>query len=281
MPTATVPATVPATAPATAPAHEPRAPRKPQILALLKGLETGDRAALAVIHPARYVQHNLGAADGLAGVEAFLRAMPPGSVRVQPVRVFEDGDYIFTHSRYELGGPKVGFDVYRFEGDRVVEHWDNLQAAAGPNASGRGMTDGPVGPGDPARTEATRRVVAGFARDVLVGRRLELLSTYYDGERLLQHNPQFGDGVAGMRVAFAGPARPDSPFRLDVTHKVLAEGDFALVITEGALGGEPAAFYDLYRVEHGKIAEHWDVIERMPPRAAWQNGNGKFGFAED
>ena len=54
------------------------------------------------------------------------------------------------------------------------------------------------------------------------------------------------------------------------------EGDFALVVSEGEFGGKPVAFYDLFRVQAGKIAEHWDVIEPIPPRSEWKNGNGKF-----
>jgi predicted SnoaL-like aldol condensation-catalyzing enzyme len=38
----------------------------------------------------------------------------------------------------------------------------------------------------------------------------------------------------------------------------------------------PTAFYDLFRVENGKIAEHWDVLETIPPETSWQNQNGKF-----
>jgi predicted SnoaL-like aldol condensation-catalyzing enzyme len=34
----------------------------------------------------------------------------------------------------------------------------------------------------------------------------------------------------------------------------------------------------LFRVEGGKIAEHWDTIEAIAPRAEWRNDNGKFGF---
>ncbi len=35
-------------------------------------------------------------------------------------------------------------------------------------------------------------------------------------------------------------------------------------------------FYDLFRVENGKIAEHWDTIEPISPRDAWKNSNRKF-----
>ena len=61
-------------------------------------------------------------------------------------------------------------------------------------------------------------------------------------------------------------------------HAVLGEGNFVLVVGEGSFGGQHASFYDLFRVEDGKIAEHWDTIETIPARQDWKNGNGKFGF---
>ncbi|MBL8942455.1 MAG: hypothetical protein JNK45_04875, partial [Myxococcales bacterium] len=59
-------------------------------------------------------------------------------------------------------------------------------------------------------------------------------------------------------------------------HRVLAEGNFVLVMSEGEYGGVATAFYDLFRVEGGKIAEHWDTIEPIPARESWKNPNGKF-----
>lgn len=47
-------------------------------------------------------------------------------------------------------------------------------------------------------------------------------------------------------------------------------------MSEGSFGGRPASFYDLFRVENGKIAEHWDTLETIPVREAWKNQNGKF-----
>ena len=47
-------------------------------------------------------------------------------------------------------------------------------------------------------------------------------------------------------------------------------------ITEATFGGVPTGIYDLYRIENGKIAEHWDTLEAVLPRADWKNDNGKF-----
>jgi predicted SnoaL-like aldol condensation-catalyzing enzyme len=49
-------------------------------------------------------------------------------------------------------------------------------------------------------------------------------------------------------------------------------------VSEGSFAGAATSFYDLFRVENGKIAEHWDTIEAIPDRSAWKNDNGKFGF---
>ena len=59
-------------------------------------------------------------------------------------------------------------------------------------------------------------------------------------------------------------------------HKVLAEGNFVLTMSEGKLGGNPTAYYDLFRLENGQIVEHWDVIAPILPKSEWKNDNGKF-----
>eukprot|EP01042_Synura_sphagnicola_P023354 gene23354-biopygen22608 len=105
-------------------------PREQQVVDLLKSIETGDPGPAAVIHPGQYIQHNLGVADGLEGFGAVRAQLPPGSARVNTARVFEDGDFVFAHTDYNFFGPKIGFDVFRFEEGRIVEHWDNLQETA-------------------------------------------------------------------------------------------------------------------------------------------------------
>ena len=114
--------------PITATEEKPMASNpKQQVIDLLKSIETGDRTAAAHVSPQKYVQHNLAVGDGLAGFGAVLKQLPPGSARVNTVRVFQDGDYVFTHTDYDFFGPKVGFDIFRLENGLIVEHWDNLQ----------------------------------------------------------------------------------------------------------------------------------------------------------
>lgn len=252
--------------------------RRQQVVALLKSIETGDSGPVAVINPDKYIQHNLGAADVLAGFGALLQALPPGSARVNTVRVFEDGDYVFAHTDYNFFGPKIGFDIFRFENGRIVEHWDNLQETTGPNPSGRTMTDGPTGAHDRTTTEANKALVRAFVDDVLVHGRVNRLAGYFDGDRYVQHNPHIGDNLSGLSAALEAMAAKGITMKYDRIHTVLGDGHFVLVVSEGSFAGAATSFYDLFRVENGKLAEHWDTIEAMPDRSAWKNDNGKFGF---
>lgn len=251
--------------------------QKQQVVALLKSIETGDAAPVAVVNPGKYIQHNLAVGDGLAGFGAVLQALPKGSAKVNTVRVFQDGDHVFTHTEYNFFGPKIGFDIFRFENGKIVEHWDNLQETpSSPNPSGHTMIDGPTAATDLDRTDANKRLVRAFVDDILVNGRMEKLAGYYDGDAYVQHNPQIGDGLSGLGAALQAMAKAGITLKYDRIHKVLGEGNFVLVLSEGQLAGRHSSFFDLFRVQNGKIAEHWDTIEAIPPKAEWKNGNGKF-----
>jgi len=141
--------------------------RKQQGVALLKAIETGAAEPLAIINPDKYIQHNLAGADGLAGLSALLATLPDGSAN--PARVFENHDHVFALTDYNFFGPMIGFDIFRFENGRVVEHWDNLQATARPNPGGHSMLDGPTEPRDLDKTYANKQLVRAFVDSLFSG----------------------------------------------------------------------------------------------------------------
>jgi len=203
--------------------------------------------------------------------------LPPNSARVNTVRAFQDGDHIFAHTEYDFFGPKIGFDIFRFEDGKIVEHWDNLQETpAGPNPSGHTMTDGPIEATDLEKTEQNKKLVRQFVEDILVNGKMDKLAGYFDGDNYIQHNPQIADKLSGLGQALQAMAEQGITMKYDKIHQVLGEGNFVLVVSAGSFAGKPTSFYDLFRVENGKIAEHWDTIETIPPQSSWQNQNGKF-----
>ena len=249
---------------------------KQKVVNLLKSIETGATEPVRIINPNKYIQHNLGVADGLAGFGALLQALPPNSAKVNTVRSFQDGDFVFTHTEYNFFGPKIGFDIFRFEEGKIVEHWDNLQETAKPNPSNHTMIDGATELKDIDKTNANKILVRSFVEDILVNGKMEKLAGYFDGNNYIQHNPNIPDQLSGLVETLGALAKQGIFLKYDKIHKVLGEGNFVLVVSEGHFGKNYNAFYDLFRVENGKIAEHWDTIEEIPSKDNWKNNNGKF-----
>ena len=210
-------------------------------LALINTFATGDTDTARSLLADGYIQHNLAygtGADAFVGSVEYL-ASADVKTTVNNIRAFEDGDKVFLQTVYNFAGAgeQVAFDIFRFdENGKIAEHWDNLAALAEPNPSGHTQTDGTMEVTDLDKTEENRELVKNFLYDVMQG-----ISMVYDE-----------------------------------VHMVLAEGNFVLAVSEGTFGSAPTSYYDLWRVENGKIAEHWDVMETIADQSTWQNQNGKF-----
>ena len=250
--------------------------KKQKVIELLKSIETGDPHPVSYINAQKYIQHNLAVADGLAGFGAVLKQLPVNSAKVEVVRAFEDGNFVFTHTKYNFFGPKAGFDIFRFEDGLIVEHWDNLQDIATQTVSGHTQFDGATQLTDRDLTNQNKEQVREFVADVLMGAHPEKITEYISTTTYIQHNPGVADGLDGLGKALEELAIAGMPMKYTANHFVLGEGNFVLAASEGEFMNKHVAFYDLFRLEAGKIVEHWDTIEEIPATSEWKNNNGKF-----
>ncbi|HKS91162.1 MAG TPA: ester cyclase [Tepidiformaceae bacterium] len=95
------------------------------------------------------------------------------------------------------------------------------------------------------------------------------------GDRYIQHNPQAPDGPEAF-IGFVEWLRGENPgLQLNIK-RVIAEDDLVFTHSELVLNpGTPGrALADIFRLENGKVVEHWDVIQDIPTEAA--NDNGMF-----
>ncbi len=250
-------------------------------IALINTFATGDADTARKLLAEGYIQHNLAYGTGRAAFVSSVEylASAPVKTTVNNVRAFQDGDKVFLQSIYNFAGAgeQVAFDIFRFDADgKIAEHWDNLAALAAPNPSGRTQTDGTMTVMDLDKTEANRNLVKAFLYDVMQGNNPDRTPSYFSGDIYIQHNTGIADGLSGLSAALAAFAEQGIQMIYTTVHQVLAQGNFVLAVSEGAFGGIPTSYYDLWRVENGKIAEHWDVMEAIADKSAWANENGKF-----
>ena len=254
---------------------------KEKALALIGTFASGDTAKAKELLAPGYIQHNLAygtGAEAFVGSVAYL-ASAPVKTTVNNIRAFEDGDKVFLQTIYNFAGAgeQVAFDIFRFDADgKIAEHWDNLAAKAAPNPSGHTQVDGFDSLEDLDKTEENRDIIKNFLHDVMQGKAPEKTPSYFDGDTYIQHNSGIADGLSGLGAALEALGKQGIQMIYEKTHQILAQGNYVLAVSEGTFGGAPTSYHDLWRIENGKVTEHWDVMETIADKETWQNQNGKF-----
>ncbi|RIJ04760.1 polyketide cyclase [Achromobacter sp. K91] len=97
----------------------------------------------------------------------------------------------------------------------------------------------------------------------------------YVGDRYVQHNPNAADGPEGFRkfIAFLRDKFPQSRSEIK---RVFTDGDYVILHVHAVRqpGDRGSAIIDIFRLEQGKIVEHWDAVQPIPEQSA--NPNGMF-----
>ncbi len=259
--------------------HKMQISEKQKAVALVESIENGSKEPIGYVNPNKYIQHNLDVADGLAGFGDVLAHPPEGGFKADVLRSFQDGNYAFSHTKYDFFGPKAGFDIFRFEDGKIVEHWDNLSPITKPNPSGRTQFGGATDIIDRDKTQENKKVVKDMIDIVLIQGKGDQVANYINSTKYYQHNSSVADGLDGFGAAMKSFAENNMVMIYKKNHMILGEGNFVLAVSEGNFGkapGDHVAYYDLFRLENGLIVEHWDVIQAIPARDKWKNNNGKF-----
>ena len=117
-------------------------------------------------------------------------------------------------------------------------------------------------------TEFNRRIVEDFAE--MFYRRKEVRRAFmkYVIEDYIQHNPNIPDGRdAAIEALEQKFSEPQASFDIK---RILVDDDLAAIHLHGQLSADNlgGAVVDLFRIENGKIVEHWDVLQAIPTKAA-------------
>ena len=237
----------------------------------MEGIRDGNaREAITRFTGDRYTQHSTGVADGVEGFlaffEPFLERYPDRDIRV--LRCVEDGRHVFCHVSQSLNGGEarwVTTDLFDTdEDDKIVEHWDVIEAWRPDAADGRSQVGGPAEIRDLERTEENKGRVRAFVEQVLMEGHHAAMDSFVAGG-LIQHDLALANGaqawaqdLAHRRVAYR------ELFRL------VGQGNFVVTYCKVDVGDTPHAVFDIYCLEGDRIVERWTNAEVVPA----DTGNG-------
>ena len=127
---------------------------------------------------------------------------------------------------------------------------------------------------DAATLEANKKTVLEFYEAGLNQKDFDAAAKFF-GPRYVQHNPTAPDGIEGFK-AFLGFLREKFPDSRSEIKRVFADSDYVILHVHSVRekGARGRAIVDIFKLENGKIVEHWDVAQDIPEKAA--NTNGMF-----
>ncbi|MBD2797134.1 nuclear transport factor 2 family protein [Xenorhabdus sp. 18] len=235
-----------------------------------------DVGALERYFAPNFIEHSPLVKEGLAGLRELVQTHP--ELHHETHRVLQDGDLVAIHGRFTglSDQPLVGFDLYRVADGLIVEHWDGLVPQSAPNASGRTQLDGPTETGHGHDREKNRERVVNFFTRTLIEGHYDEFGNYTNGEAFRQHSPDIADGTVAL-IAFLKQLREEGRgLHYAKIHRTVADGQFVLSHSEGSIAGARHSYFELWRIENGKVAELWDAITPVPEDAQALHRHGIF-----
>ncbi|MEM1270418.1 MAG: GNAT family N-acetyltransferase [Bacteroidota bacterium] len=245
----------------------------------LEGIRDGQaREAVTRYTGSRYTQHSTGVRDGVEGFveffEPFIARNPKRDIQI--IRAFEDGQHVFLHAYQSLNDGEAEWITTDFfdtdADDKIIEHWDVIAAYIPETPSGHTSIDGPTEVTDLDRTEANKALVRDMIEDLLMPDGEVSKAGEYIAQDYIQHSSTLADGLGPFERMLNDPHR--TVWYREIV-LLVGQGNFVATLCRADANGQELAQVDLYRVADGKIAEHWENAEPVPPPEETVN-SGKF-----
>jgi len=114
--------------------------------------------------------------------------------------------------------------------------------------------------------ESNKKMVTEFYQDLFGNKNPDAINKYI-GDKYIQHNPGLTDGKEALLQAVKVWFKDAPKEKVDFQH-VAADGNLVWLHVRSKSGPKTRAIVDIFRIENGKIVEHWDVIQEIPEKSA-------------
>lgn len=129
----------------------------------------------------------------------------------------------------------------------------------------------PVLAADAAQLETNKKNVIAFYEAAINEKDFDKAEKFM-GDKYIQHNPNAPDGKAGLK-GFLAFLKEKFPGSHSTIKRAFADGDYVILHVHAVRvpGTRGNAIVDIFRLENGKVVEHWDVIQEIPEKPANTN----------
>lgn len=226
----------------------------------------------------RYTQHSTGVRDGKAGfIEFFAPFIERNPIRSIDIRrTFEDGQYVFVHAYQSLNNGEAKWITMDFfdtdANDKIIEHWDVIAGYSEETKSGHTQVDGATEVTNIEDTAKNKALVKSMIEEVLMPEGNVNNAKQYIDQNYIQHNADTANGLDAFLTPLIAENRA---LWYNEIVLLIGCGNFVATLCRVDVEGQEYAQTDLYRVEAGKIVEHWDAAEPVPAAEDLVN-SGKF-----
>ena len=114
--------------------------------------------------------------------------------------------------------------------------------------------------------EANKKLVADFYQELFGDKEVNAIDKYI-GETYIQHNPSVADGKEALKQAVTLWFKGAPKEKIDIQH-LSADGNLVYIHIKSKRGKATVSIIDIFRLESGKIVEHWDVGQEVPEKSA-------------
>ncbi len=218
-----------------------------------------------------YIQHNPYLKTGRNPFTAVLPILKKHQSKIINRLILQDGSFIIMHHQWENAIPFGAQDIQAFhiirfdENNKIAEHWSAMMEIP----SGTNPMAGETEIGDFEREIEYRSLISRLHNELNTGEIASIDKFYEDS--FTCHQPLLGSDLRSVKSSL----RCD--FEYLKQHRIFAEGNFVLSISEGYFKSKHSAIYDLYCLKNGLISEQWTVLQDIP-KENLANSNGMFGF---
>lgn len=235
---------------------------KQKVLSFYK-LIVGQRRAELIPEFVRedYIQHNPTVKQGRAGITQMINylktlPLPPAGAKSPIIRAIQEGDLVVTHLDIEFMGKRMAvIDLFKLKDGMLTEHWDAIQQIPDQTGMAITATNGSNEIDERASAIKSKEIVERFYKTIVQ----KVSVTNLIKSNYVEHNPAVIHSGKSLDVYLT-----DDNNRQIKIHRIIGEGDFVVVQSAFERGGKAFVFYEIFRVEHSKIAEHWSVEQAIP-----------------